>query len=198
MGQLRAIVIAIATVLAVGLPLGTTPVLAQQMINKPVYSPHTKSYFELVKMNPNAPIRSGAGVIEWQEAKALAERRTHKGVRGRLAVIKDPETNAFLRTTFRPEEEAWIGLRYWCAFGKLQWVTGDEHPLTAYANWDIIWNRNAVHRNEGNGQNVCPRDVRGAYLGVHYWAVNEGFYWNAHAAPKKFPLFFVEYPTGTE
>jgi len=183
--------------IAAWLAIGAGPVAAQQVINKPVYFPHTKSYFELVRPS-NSAINSGAGIFEWQEAMILAKRRAYKGVQGRLAVIKDPETNAFLRDTFKPEEEAWIGLRYWCAFGKLQWVTGDEHPLTAYANWDVIWNRNAIHRNEGNGQNPCPRDVRGAYLGVHYWAVTEGFYWNAHGAAKKFPLFYVEYPTGSE
>lgn len=194
MAQIRAFLLAITAMLTIA----AGPVVAQQVINKPVYFPHSKSYFELVKTSPNAPVNSGIGVLEWQEAKALAERRTHKGAQGRLAIIKDGETNAFLRTTFRPEEAAWIGLRYWCAFGKLQWVTGDEHPLTAYANWDVIWNRDAIGRNAGNGQNPCPRDVRGAYLGVHYWPVNEGFYWNAHQAPKKFALFFVEYPTGSE
>lgn len=173
------------------------PAAAQQMVNKPVYFPHTKSYFEMVRMS-NSPLSSGIGVVDWPEAKLLAERRTYKGARGRLALVTDPETNAFLRDTFKPQEPAWIGLRYWCAFGKLQWVTGDEHPLTAYANWDVIWNRNAVGRNSSSSQNPCPRDARTAYLAVHYWPTTEGFFWNAHTSAKKFPLFYVEYPTGHE
>ncbi len=193
MAQIRAFLIVMAAMLV----FGAGPLAAEQLVNKPVYFPHTKSYFEMVRMS-TAPVNSGIGVVDWQEANVLAMRRTYKGAPGRLAVVTDGETNAFLRTTFKPEESVWIGLRYWCAFGKLQWVTGDEHPLTAYANWDVIWNRNAIGRNAGNAQNPCPRDQRGAYLGVHYWPVTEGFFWNAHGSPKKFALFFVEYPTGSE
>jgi len=173
---------------------GSSVVRAQPLYDTPVYNPETRSYFELVKVTKGYSIR-GANIpaITWSNARKLARSRFYKGVRGRLAVVKSQSVNDFLRQTFKPDEKTWIGLRYWCAYNKLQWVTGEFHPLTAYANWDRIW-RHDGGTYGGNKEPTCNEFFN--YWPVHYWPVQNGFRWNANGTHKEFKAFFVEYPTG--
>ena len=64
--------------LAIGLML---PVTAEAQYNSPVYNPHTKSYFELRKDNQRG---------YWVDANSKAQSLSHKGARGRLAVVLGP------------------------------------------------------------------------------------------------------------
>jgi hypothetical protein len=65
---------------------------------KPIYNPRTKSYFELQVDLPKPQ--------QWQNAVRYARTKTFKGVRGRLAIVKDLETHSFLRANFTLNEQA--------------------------------------------------------------------------------------------
>ena len=91
---------------------------------KPVYNPETKSYFELRVDLPKPP--------DWNTAVRYARTRRYKGVRGRLAIIKDVQTHSFLQANFDTVGETWIGLRYFCSFRKLVWVDGTEQPRRGF------------------------------------------------------------------
>ncbi|CAN0577002.1 unnamed protein product, partial [Laminaria digitata] len=58
----------------------------------PIYNPETKSYFELRIDLPHPP--------NWGTAVRYARTKTYKGVRGRLAVVKDLQTHSFLQANF--------------------------------------------------------------------------------------------------
>jgi hypothetical protein len=146
----------------------------------PVYNPHTKSYFELRTDLPKPP--------QWRTAEAVARSKTFKGTRGRLAIVKDLETHTFLQANFTIHEEAWIGLRFYCSFRKLLWVTGDEHPLKSFKMWAKPWHRSKITCTTENIQ----------YMPVHYLPQHKGFRWQASGPEKYFVSYFVEYPTGKE
>ena len=93
----------------------------------PFLDPRTGSYFELRLNRIAHPY--------WHLAKELAVEKTYKGRRGRLAVVKDPETLGFIREHFRFNEEAWIGLQFYCKFRKLVWVSGEIQPLRNPGMW---------------------------------------------------------------
>jgi len=174
---------------------------AEQLLNTPVYNPETRSYFEF---HVDQPLKDGKLVgydrensIEWYIANRRARNLVHKGVRGHLAIVKSQSVNDFLRETFKPEIPAWIGLRYWCAYNALQWVSGETHKTSAYKNWDAPWRYSALNRGEGDrAPPSCPTHIRGNYLPVHYWPVSQGFVWHANGMGKEFRGYFVEYPTG--
>lgn len=156
------------------------------------YNPATKSYFQLVW----APVGySGRGKdlheINWGWSNNVARSRVYKGVRGRLAVVKDKATNDFLRDTFHTIGYVWVGLRYWCGVRRLQWTTGEVLPLDGYENWDPNWNRTY----QGKG---CTFGYSFDYTSVAYTPYNEGFRWTTWGYAKEFYHFFVEYPTGKE
>ena len=163
------------------------------LYDTPVYEPDTGSYFELRKVTPGYSVRGGAPAIQWPKAQVLARQSTYKGIRGRLAVVKSKEVNDFLRRTFKPDWGAWIGLRYWCKFNRLQWITGEFHERTAYANWDPVWNHEGSP-GAARGQPSCRR--KDTFWPVHYWSVDAGFRWNANGDQKEMRYFFIEYPTG--
>ena len=123
-------------VLVIGIWLLAGSAAAEPLYESKVYNPETKSHFELVRnQQPGLSTRCRTCYeFSWAVAKRLAQQRTFKGVRGRLAVVKSRQVNDFLRETFRPERAAWIGLRYLCRFNKLQWITSEFHPNTGYAN----------------------------------------------------------------
>jgi len=174
---------------------------SQGLYNKKVYNAETKSYFELYSSDASDPkwkdnVRD-FGHIKWQQANELVRKRWFKGVRGRLAVVKSRQTHEFLKKNFRPNGPAWIGLRYWCRFRKLQWVTGEIHKLNAFQAWGPVWNiaGAAPHKNKGiAGCSAAKRD----FLPVHYWRMQDGFFWNANARLKEWNQVFIEYPTGKE
>jgi hypothetical protein len=157
------------------------PVAAEP--NLPIYNPASKSYFEL--RDDNAPPGT------WEKARGLAARLSYKGARGRLAVVDSEATHLFLRRNFTIKEETWIGLRYWCAFRKLQWVTGKLHSREGFNIWANQWYR-LEETMCGQGVTIGPR----AYMPVYY--LPRGFRWQACGASKWFTHYFVEYPTGKE
>lgn len=147
---------------------------------KPVYNPHTKSYFELRVDLPKPPT--------WQTAARYARTKKFKGVRGRLAQIKDLKTHSFLQANFEIREEAWIGLRYYCSFRKLVWTDGEEHPRRGFKMWAKRWHRTNIRC----GAASIP------YMPLYYLPFNKGFRWQASGPEKYFVSYFVEYPTGKE
>lgn len=162
------------------------PVYVAQKLNEPIYHPGTKSYFEL--RNDNGTDYIGD---RWQSAREKAAGLSYRGTRGRLAVIKSEETHLFLRRNFNLVEEAWIGLRYWCAFRKLQWVTGELHTRQDFNVWAGQWFRDA-NTKCGAGTATSPQ----SFMPVYYLPHN--FRWQASGPAKKFAYYFVEYPTGAQ
>lgn len=146
----------------------------------PVYNPHTKSYFEVRIDLPSPP--------NWATAERTARTKSYKGARGRLAIVKDVDTHSFLQANFTIAEEAWIGLRFFCSFRKLVWVTGDEHPLSAFKMWAKPWHRT----------NITCTTTKIQYMPVNYLPQSKGFRWQASGPAKFFVSYFVEYPTGKE
>lgn len=185
-----------AILVAAALTLSGAPALAakgESLLDTPVYNPETKSYFELIRIGKGYSNRgSSVQEIGWDKARLLALSRVYKGVTGRLAIVPSQSVDAFLRDTFHPIHETWIGLRYWCHIGKLQWVDGTELKGSGYQKWGPFWN---VEGGDPNSSNV-PRCVD--FFPVHYWPVEQGFYWNANGRHKEFYMIFIEYPTGGE
>ena len=166
---------------------GAVEALAEGYPPRPVYNPATKSYFQL--FNDNAGANKGG---RWDRAMKRAARKSYKGVRGRLAVVDSAEVHSFLQTEFalplqKIKEGIWIGLRYWCSVRRLQWVSGDMHPPTAFKRWDRNWARNSRANCQGGG----------GYLPVYYTG-GKRFRWQATLSAKFFKWYFVEFPTGAE
>lgn len=147
---------------------------------KPIYNPHSKSWFEL---RVDLPTPSN-----WRSAVKFARRQTFKGVRGRLAIVRDLETHSFLRANFDALGATWIGLRYFCSFRKLVWTDGTEHPRKAFKMWAKKWYRSNVR---------CGKQ-RIQYMPIYYRPTRLGFKWQASGPEKYFVSYFVEYPTGAE
>lgn len=147
---------------------------------KPIYNPETKSWFEL---RVDLPTPSN-----WRSAVKYSRRHTFKGVRGRLAIVKDLQTHSFLRANFDALGATWIGLRYFCSFRKLVWADGTEHPRKSFKMWAKKWYRTDVR---------CGKQ-RIQYMPVYYLPSRYGFKWQASGPEKYFVSYFVEYPTGAE
>ena len=161
------------------------------IFNQPVYNPATKSYFELVMVNPKNPAKQ----IEWPVARRRARRLVWKGVHGRLAIVKSRRTHDFLRDTFRSPLMAWIGLRYMCGYNTLIWVTGQIQPRGGFSYWDPVWNIDGTPVNRTNYRTRnCPSKT--SFWPIHYWPSWRGFLWNANGQHKGANAFFVEFPTG--
>jgi len=175
------------------------PVTAEPLYNKPVYNPETKSYFELFATNPEAArtrLSGGTAQWKWRDAYRVAASRSYNGVRGRLAIVPSQSVHQFLRNTFEPNISAWIGLRYWCKFHKLQWVDGTLPESGAFAIWGPIWNQGTTSPDQSKDRAPCDSSLKSLHLGVHYWSTRDGFYWNANGYNKEFSAIFIEYPTG--
>lgn len=145
----------------------------------PIYNPETKSYFELRTDLPKPP--------QWQMAEKVARTKTFKGVRGRLAIVKDVQTHSFLKANFPVYQEAWIGMRFICSVRETVWVTGEIHPRTEFKAWARRWNRSNV---------TCRTSNSLSYMPVYYTPTDQGFRWQASGQQKYFVSYFVEYPTG--
>ena len=161
--------------------LSSVAVIAAE-IGQPVYDPVSKSYFELRDDNKRS---------YWVFAQQLAASKFHKGVRGRLAVVRNAHVHDFLRRNFQIDTWAWIGLRYWCKYRKLQWVTGEIHDRGEFSAWAQQWYRNA-DTSCGRGTATGPT----AFMPVYYNPANSGygFTWQAAGPKKGFHYYFVEYP----
>ena len=177
---------AVGFVIFLGLAVAYGPAVQAQEIGRPIYDPNTKSYFELRNDN-----RSGY----WEDAHRLAASKVYRGVRGRLAVVNSAAVHSFLRRTFKlaSDQPTWIGLRYWCKYRKLQWVTGRLHVRGEYSNWNRPW--------YNHPETVCGKGattLEKGYMPVFYSPTERGFRWKAAGAGKGFIHYFVEYPTGQE
>ena len=116
-------------------------------------------------------------------AKQLAGKRNHNGIRGRLAVVDDPELSNFLRQQFAPRTGAWIGLEYNCTLARLTWVNGRSHPRHGFKNWADPWHNGFACQNR-----------RKPFAPIYVTSVSEGFVWRAENPSKEMREYFVEYP----
>jgi hypothetical protein len=153
--------------------------------NKPIYDPATQSYIELVKLTRADESKQYVPSMNWQNAQEYASRRNFKGVKGRLAIIKDAETHALIMKNLRPSEYTWIGLRYICSQKKLQWADGSVHLKTDFSAWHANWDQSA---------GVGCQEL--GYMSVAYNGMPEGFRWVAKGALKLYTDLLVQYPTG--
>jgi hypothetical protein len=172
----------IALCALVGALLAASPTTrAAEKIVGPYYNPHTKSYFAYVDTN----IMSGRN---WASTVPLATGRTYKGVRGRLAVVKDRETHQFLREKFGGviDKETWIGLRYFCRSRKLLWVDGTTMSNSPAGIWHPRWHRT----------NITCSTSSIPYMPVYYLGGGASMVWQASGQLKHHISFLVEFPTG--
>ncbi|RMF08980.1 MAG: C-type lectin domain-containing protein, partial [Alphaproteobacteria bacterium] len=170
-------------VLAAGLFLATTA-WSKPLLEKPIYNEATGSYYELIDYRPTG----GGYGLRWEEAEKLAQKRVLGGVRGRLALIRDPQTELFLKVNLRPTSATWFGLYFDCATQSFRWI--DDKPLKPgdYANFDPSnWLRDRVQ--------LCNP----MYKQTRYPAfidMSRDKRWGVEGPLKLFYYYIVEYPTG--
>ncbi len=179
----------LALVLLVG---GATTTVAAPLLDTPVYYEPSDSYFELVSLKNQYPGRYVRDETDWLAMKDLAAKRTYKGRRGRLAIVRDRATNSFLRDTFKPDKSAWFGLQYLCKYNRLIWANGRLHEKDGFQNWGRSWNVQGKNPSNPNRSQGCGN--HNYFYAVHYWASKHGFTWNANARNVHWKLAFVEYP----
>jgi hypothetical protein len=186
--KLQRLTVAALTALHASVASATAQTRAEPpLVGMPVYDAGAMSYFELVAVQhlENYLSLRNTEELDWNEAEVMAQRRVFHGVRGRLAVVKSLAVHEFLMRTFRPDEPAWIGLRYLCREQQLQWVTGEVMKSDAFHPWHPVW--------EQSGVGGCATQQ---YLTVMYTPVDEGFLWVTKGVIKEEHYYFVEYPTG--
>jgi hypothetical protein len=182
--MLRALLTGFCVLLA--LPIASASAAPRSTKGAPVYFPHTRSYYELIEIGTGFSVR-GAPDITWEKAQHWAAGKSYKGIRGRLAVVKDVETTNFLRDTFKPSQPTWIGMRYYCRLNRLIWTDGSEYSFTGYKNWAQEWGRSLVCQNSASTSE---------FGGVYFSPVGDGFRWKANGQSKEYGYLFVEYPVG--
>jgi len=180
--MLRLLLTSLCVLLA--LPVATAGAGSRSVTNAPIYFPHTRSYYELIEIGFGYSIR-GAPDITWEKAQHWANTKSYKGARGRLAVVRDSETSAFLKDTFKPSQPTWIGMRYYCRLNRLVWSDGTEHSFAGYKNWAQEWGRSLVCQNSASTSE---------FGGVYVTPVRDGFRWKANGQSKEYGYLFVEYP----
>jgi|SRR5215468_10164275 len=154
----------------------------------PIYSPVSKSYFQLFSDNTYPGT--------WVAAKQRAEAHRFRGVKGRLAVVDSPEIDRFIISRFGFKHETWIGLRYWCSFRKLQWINGEAFSPAdrrKYTNWHAKWYR--------SDETICGTGTLTShddYMPVYYLSIAGAARWQAVGDKKWFKYYLVEYPTKGE
>ena len=180
-------------VLALLILIGSaTAASAKPLYDTPVYYEANDSYFELVNLKNQYPgqfVRDESG---WLEVKGLAAKRTYKGRRGRLAVVRDRATHEFLRDTFKPDKPSWFGLQYLCKYNRLIWANGRLHEKNGFQRWGRVWNVQGKRPNNPNRSEGCSNF--NYFFAVHYWSTKSGFTWNANARNVHWKIMFVEYP----
>ncbi|TQV76261.1 lectin-like protein [Denitrobaculum tricleocarpae] len=179
----------LALVLLVG---GATTTFAAPLLDTPVYYEPSDSYFELVSLQNQYPGRFARNETSWLAVKELAAKRSYKGRRGRLAVVRDRATNSFLRDTFKPDQPSWFGLQYLCKYNRLIWANGRLHKRDGFQNWGRVWNVEGKKPNNPNRSEGCSNF--NYFYAVHYWSSKSGFTWNANAKNVHWKMMFVEYP----
>lgn len=179
---MRWIVLAAAAFLFIA--QGPDPVTAQMrpVYDRPIYNPESKSYFELLDgrhLNGQGPT--------WEQARDLAAKRSFGGAQGRLAIIRSPETDMFIRINLRPNHHTWFGLHYDCKQKKLIWTDGTDLKPGDYANWNPQGWYSSPQWGFCVGDYLMP-----AYLPLS----NNIRHWMMQRSPKRFYTYIVEYPTG--
>jgi hypothetical protein len=150
----------------------------------PIYDPASKSYFQLLGLHNSA---------HQSETQKLSAKRSYKGARGRLAIVNSYDTHRFIVKKFDLSEPTWIGLRYWCRYGMLEW--NGKRPYSAakpghFHAWHPQWYRNA--------QFICQTDevAEMGFMPVYYRQFGPGtVLWQASGPRKGFSRFLVQYPT---
>jgi hypothetical protein len=154
----------------------------------PVYNPASESYFQLLALTTHKN--------RWSDARQMAASQIYKGVRGRLASVKDSETHEFILRTFDMSREVWIGLRYWCRYRMLEW--DGERPYSPsdpghFQAWHSQW--------IANSRTFCPADWTGseAYMAIYYRNFGgTNARWQGTTPAKFFGRILVEFSTGEE
>ena len=156
-------------------PKGSLPIA-----QGPILDPESGSYFELRLNSKEVPSR------HWGQANRAASSASYKDRRGRLAVIKDIRTLNFVRDNFRFNQPAWIGLRFYCGFRKLVWVTGEIQPIKSPGMWAQRWHRTDI---------MCGK-MGGPYMPVYLTDEGAGpvAYFQASGGSKAFNTYLIEYP----
>ena len=178
--------------LAFGIAFGVLQANAS-VTNKPVYNPHTKSYFELVPVSfaeGDVGIAGSEPGMFWDSAQRGAQNRVFKGVQGRLAVLRDLPTTEWVETTFQPPQEIWIGLRYQCSIRQLQWSDGTYFKRGDWQIWDRHWYQGAGAPCQGGSGGTST------WAGVTLANTGNGVYWISWGDKKTFDNYLVEFPTG--
>jgi hypothetical protein len=134
------------------------------------------SYFQLIRDQ-----RGDRTGHSWREAMQRAKRFDYKGRTARLAVVDNRALHRWLVRTFRLRGATWIGLRYWCSYRQLSWVTGDAQPFDDFGAWGSPWYRK-WNCDTGNF----------AYMPVYY--TDGTARWKASGPKKAFRYYLVEYP----
>ena len=173
-------------VFAAALSLPEAAAKPYKPVGKIVYDPSSGSYFEV--------IRNVGRIRNWRHARTVVNRRTYKGIRGRLAVIKTRATHEFLRKNLGIPFDAWIGLRYHCSTGKLVWVTGEI--LRRGVDFEI-WHRQPYYERN----NDCVNGAK--HLVAYYVGAEEGqddiqgrrLYWRVSGPAHYLAGALIEYPT---
>jgi Lectin C-type domain len=164
---------------------------AQPVYGKPMYDPASKSYFELVKVTKEQSPGSSSPALAFDKAAQAATGRAFKGTPGRLAIIRSQDTHLFIMHTLRPNEAAWIGLRYLCKPRELRWVNGEMLTKGQFQAWDKQWDQSGIAGCvKGGGETD--------WMPVAYSPAAEGFRWIAKGGKKIYVAYLVEYPTGRE
>ncbi len=150
---------------------------------KIVYDPSSGSYFEVIRNKKPWPFNT------WKYARSDVDKRFHKGIQGRLAVIKTRATHEFLEKNLGIPFDAWIGLRYHCSSGKLIWVTGEI--LRRGVDFEI-WHRQLYYE----GKNYCSAvSGRFSHLVVFYMTQGRRLYWRISGPEHALAGALIEYPT---
>lgn len=164
---------------------------AAPLLETPVYNPHTKSYFVLVKVGPvdtNTGIAGSEYGNFWFTAQEHAQEHVFKGVHGRLAVVRDLDTTLWVETTLRPPDEVWIGLHYICNGRQLQWTDGTYFRPGDFQLWSTQWWQSEGH--------PCAEFNTTPDLPVELYKDSRGVHWAARGRYKTFSYYIMEYPTG--
>lgn len=167
------------------------PAMADPLLDKPVYSAATKSYFALVDGRQHRT-RFHTGFV-WDEALADATTREYGGVRGRMAQVLSVEAHEFLLRTFHSNAPTWIGYRYDCATRRLIDSGGRVVAMGAFAAWDQNWKQDVFVCTVNKYTHTFDEP---AYAPVAYSATADGFRWIAKGPHKGYEYYFIEFPTG--
>lgn len=158
--------------------------------DKRVFDPSSGSYFELHRITKQESPTDYFQALNYTEAMRAASQRVFKGARGRLAVIKNPQTHQLIVTELAPTDHAWIGLKYVCTDRSLRWVNGETMTKRSFNAWHAQWNQDP--------QASCTRNRNVPFMGVAYTSVKDsGGRWVAKGPNKRYSYYIVEFPTGS-